>query len=129
MVHVIIYYTMQPLYIPMSTHAPKISPTSHADSDKTPLLNNIFGYYINWQLLHHPLGTERTIRAAVIICPPSKAPRIYMVIKMRVRVGIGLGLGRCLSQRAGSGSIPTRYGIFITDNVYYISHECHTMVV
>ena len=29
------------------------------------------------------------------------------------RVGIGPELGRCLSQRAGSGTIPTRYGIFI----------------
>ena len=29
------------------------------------------------------------------------------------RVGIGPELGRCLSQRAGSGTIPTRNGIFI----------------
>ena len=29
------------------------------------------------------------------------------------RVGIGPELGRCLSQRAGSGTIPTRYSIFI----------------
>ena len=34
-------------------------------------------------------------------------------IKLPLRVGIEPELGRCLSQWAGSGTIPTRYGIFI----------------
>ena len=41
----------------------------------------------------------------------SQAPRVYIIIKMPKRVGIGPELGRCILQRAGSDTIPTRYGI------------------
>ena len=47
--------------------------------------------------------------------PPLQAPSIYIYFpyKYAVRVGIGPELGPCLSQRAGSDTIPTSHGIFI----------------
>ena len=45
--------------------------------------------------------------------PPLQAPGIYIPFKDAVTCRIVPELGGCLSQRASSGTIPTRYGTFI----------------